>query len=125
MVTESDNSPVDPPTHSVGGPSGDPSGVDPEPVSDALSAAGLPAEVAALFDALPNVMFCVKGADDRYVAVNDAFVRRSGRADRRDVVGARAVDLFPEALAERYEEQDRRVFDGRPGQRQPGPRDAE
>ena len=88
MVTESDNSPVDPP-----------SGADPDVVSDALSAAGLPAEVTALFDALPNVMFCVKGADDRYVAVNDAFVRRSGRADRRDVVGARAVDLFPEALA--------------------------
>lgn len=115
MVTESDNSPVDPPPDEVGIRSDAQSdaapGVDPGAVSDALDAAGLPVEVAALFDALPNVMFCVKGADDRYVAVNDAFVRRSGRADRRDVVGARAVDLFPEVLAERYEEQDRRVFD--------------
>jgi PAS domain S-box-containing protein len=115
MVTESDNSPVDPPPDEVGIRSDAQSdaapGVDPDAVSDALDAAGLPVEVAALFDALPNVMFCVKGADDRYVAVNDAFVRRSGRADRRDVVGARAVDLFPEVLAERYEEQDQRVFD--------------
>ena len=98
MVTESDKSPVDPPTHQ-----------DVPPIS-ALDPAGLPAEVATLFDVLPNVMFCVKGADNRYVAVNDAFVRRSGRTDRRDVIGARAVDLFPKELANRYEEQDHRVF---------------
>ena len=53
MVTESDNSPVDPSTHRDGTPIG------------ALDVAGLPAEVAALFDVLPNVMFCVKGADNR------------------------------------------------------------
>ena len=95
MVTESDKSSVDPP-------------VDPAVAGPAT--AGVAAEVVDLFDALPNVMFCVKGPDDRYVAVNDAFVRRSGRSDRRDVVGARATDLFPEALAERYEQQDRLVF---------------
>ncbi|MBS1265465.1 MAG: Multiple antibiotic resistance protein MarA [Acidimicrobiaceae bacterium] len=67
-------------------------------------------EVLDLFDALPNVMFCMKGTDDRYVAVNQAFVRRSGRQSRRDVVGARASDLFPEALAQHYEGQDARVF---------------
>ena len=71
---------------------------------------GCPPELLELFDALPNVMFCWKGPDDRYVAVNHAFVRRSGRTDRRDVVGARAVDLFPGTLAERYEDQDRQVF---------------
>jgi hypothetical protein len=52
-------------------------------------------EILDLFDALPNVMFCMKGTDDRYVAVNQAFVRRSGRQSRRDVVGTRASDLFP------------------------------
>jgi PAS domain S-box-containing protein len=71
---------------------------------------GCPPELLELFDALPNVMFCWKGPDDRYVAVNHAFVRRSGRMDRRDVLGARAVDLFPAPLAGRYEEQDRQVF---------------
>ena len=67
-------------------------------------------EILDLFDALPNVMFCMKGTDDRYVAVNQAFVRRSGRQSRRDVVGTRASDLFPEALAEHYEGQDAQVF---------------
>ena len=99
MVTESDKSPVD-------APSG-----DPDTSVAGLAAAGVAVEVVDLFDALPNVMFCVKGADDQYVAVNDAFVRRSGRSDRRDVVGALATDLFPAPLAECYEKQDRRVFD--------------
>ena len=80
------------------------------PAPDGSAAPGCPPELLDLFDALPNVMFCWKGPDDRYVAVNHAFVRRSGRIDRRDVVGARAVDLFPGPLAERYEEQDRQVF---------------
>jgi len=72
--------------------------------------AGFRPELLDLFDALPNVMFCMKGTDDRYTAVNQAFVRRSGRRSKRDVVGARAVDLFPGPLAERYEEQDATVF---------------
>ncbi len=77
--------------------------------------AGLPAlecrqELVDLFDALPNVMFCMKGTDDRYLAVNQAFVRRSGRQSKRDVIGARATDLFPGALAEHYEAQDAAVF---------------
>jgi PAS domain S-box-containing protein len=63
-----------------------------------------------LFDSLPQVMFCMKGVDGRYLAVNDAFVRRSGRRSKRDVLGARATDLFPAPLAERYEEQDGNVF---------------
>ncbi len=65
----------------------------------------------ALFDELVNVMFCAKGTDGRYVAVNPAFVHRSGRSSRREVVGRRASDLFPPPLAERYEEQDQRIFE--------------
>jgi len=99
MVTESNKAAVDPPSEEPDVPAASPATV------------GIATEVVDLFDSLPNVMFCVKSADDRYVAVNDAFVRRSGRSDRRDVVGARAVDLFPTPLAERYEEQDRRVFE--------------
>jgi len=72
----------------------------------------------ALVDALESlvdVIFCAKDTDFRYVAVNLAFVRRTGRRSRRDVLGARAVDLFAPGPAERYEEQDRRVFaTGRP-----------
>lgn len=63
-----------------------------------------------LLDELVNVMFCAKGLDGRYVAVNPAFVRRSGRASRRDVIGLRATDLFPAPQAEHYEEQDAEIF---------------
>ncbi len=72
-------------------------------------------ELVALFDELVNVMFCAKDLDGRYVAVNPAFVRRSGRRSPRDVIGRRATDLFPPLLGERYEEQDARVLTtGRP-----------
>ena len=67
-------------------------------------------ELLALFDALVNVIFCVKGADQRYQVVNTAFVQRTGRKSKREVVGRRAIELFPSALAERYEEQDAALF---------------
>jgi len=71
--------------------------------------------VVELFESLVDVIFCAKDTDLRYVAVNQAFVRRTGRRSRRDVLGARAGDMFAAAPAERYEEQDRRVFaSGRP-----------
>ncbi|HIG25885.1 MAG TPA: AraC family transcriptional regulator [Acidimicrobiia bacterium] len=78
--------------------------------NQSLFSAGSTSALVELFDALPHVMFCMKGADDRYLAVNDAFVRRSGRTSKREVIGARAIDLFPTQLAERYEEQDALVL---------------
>ena len=71
--------------------------------------------VVDLLESLVDVIFCAKDIEHRYVAVNLAFVRRTGRRSRRDVLGARAGDLFAPGPAERYEEQDRRVFaSGRP-----------
>lgn len=71
--------------------------------------------VVELFESLVDVIFCAKDIEHRYVAVNLAFVRRTGRRSRREVLGARAADVFAAAPAERYEEQDRRVFaTGRP-----------
>lgn len=66
--------------------------------------------MAELLDTAPGIMYCVKSADSRYVAVNHAFAERLGKTDRREVVGRRAVDLFPSDLAERYESQDRTVI---------------
>ncbi len=66
--------------------------------------------VVELLEALVDVIFCAKDTELRYVAVNLAFVRRTGRRSRREVLGARAGDLFAAAQAERYEEQDRRVL---------------
>jgi len=68
------------------------------------------AQYLALFDSLVDVMFCCKDLSGRYTEVNLAFVRRSGRRSKRDVIGSTASDLFPVALAERYESQDQRVF---------------
>jgi AraC-like DNA-binding protein len=67
-------------------------------------------ELVALLETLINVIFCAKDLDGRYVEVNSAFVRRTGKKSKRDVIGTRAIDHFADALAERYEEQDREVF---------------
>jgi AraC-like DNA-binding protein len=69
-----------------------------------------PPELLELFDVLVNVIFCVKDLDHRYTDVNLAFVRRTGRKSKREVVGGTARDFFAPALAERYEDQDRAVF---------------
>jgi len=68
-------------------------------------------ELIALFETLVNVMFSVKDLDGRYVEVNSAFVRRTGKRSKRDVIGSRATDHFAAELADRYEEQDRQVFE--------------
>ena len=62
-----------------------------------------------VFVGLPHVMFCVKDADGRYVAVNQAFVERAGRSVEA-VLGRTASELFPADLAASYEAQDRRVL---------------
>lgn len=64
------------------------------------------AELIALFGLLVDVMFCIKDPDHRYTEVNGAFVRRTGRSSKRDVVGKRATELFKPNMAERYEQQD-------------------
>ncbi len=80
------------------------------PFASMLGRGALEPAMLALFDELVNVMFCAKSTDGRYVAVNPAFVHRSGRVSRREVLGRRASDLFPPLLAERYEEQDQHIF---------------
>lgn len=67
-------------------------------------------ELLSLFESLVDVIFSMKHADGRYVAVNAAFVRRTGRSSKRDVIGRRADELFQPALAERYAEQDAEVM---------------
>ena len=72
-------------------------------------------ELLELLELLVNVMFCMKRTDLTYVEVNSAFVRRTGKRSKREVIGRTAADLFVPELAERYEEQDAQVFaTGRP-----------
>jgi len=67
-------------------------------------------ELFALFESLVHVMFCAKDANGLYCEVNGAFVRRTGRASKRDVIGRTAHEIFSEERAAQYEEQDRRVL---------------
>ncbi|MEO6651753.1 MAG: helix-turn-helix domain-containing protein [Ilumatobacteraceae bacterium] len=59
-----------------------------------------------LFATVPHVMVSVKADSGRYVGVNEAFVRRARRRHPADVLGRRAADLFPAALAASYDAQD-------------------
>ncbi len=63
-----------------------------------------------LFDDLPAVVFFVKDRAGRYVAVNSTLARRCGVADKAALIGKRPSDVFPAALAARYERQDQRVL---------------
>ena len=62
--------------------------------------------MADLLTDVPHVMFCVKDAEGRYIAVNQAFSDRAGKAAPADVIGLTAGDLFPPELADSYERQD-------------------
>ena len=62
--------------------------------------------MADLLEMAPTTLYCVKDPEGRYLAVNHAFVERTGRSSRREVVGKLASDLFPGELAARYHQQD-------------------
>lgn len=66
--------------------------------------------LADLLDHAPGVLYCLKSADGRYLAVNRAFAERTTSRTRADVIGRRAPELFPPELASRYEAQDAEVL---------------
>lgn len=63
-----------------------------------------------LFDALSDVLFCVKDPSKLYVAANSTFVRAAGLRTRAELLGRSASGLFPPALAAGYEQQDDAVL---------------
>ncbi len=68
-------------------------------------------ELLALFESLINVIFCAKDRDGKYVEVNSAFVRRTGKRSKREVIGTTAADHFTAELCSRYDEQDALIFE--------------
>lgn len=76
------------------------------PAIDGSSSAGVIAALTDLFTDVPHVMFCVKSTEGTYLAVNQAFVDRTGMGSIDAVLGTRAADLFPPELAASYEAQD-------------------
>ena len=71
-----------------------------------------PAEIEALFNAVPNVLFFAKDTAGRYTHVNDTMMRRLGVKSRSGVIGKRADELYPAVMSAAYVEQDARVLAG-------------
>jgi len=68
------------------------------------------ATLEAVFDAVPDVVFFVKDADARYLAVNHTLVVRAGVASKDALRGRRADEVFAAPLGRSYTEQDQQVL---------------
>lgn len=69
-----------------------------------------PAELEALFDRLPDLVFFVKNARGEYTVVNQTLVERSGKRRRSDLIGRRPDEVFPGPLGRSYRAQDEQVL---------------
>lgn len=69
-----------------------------------------PMVAEVLFAEIPDIVFCVKDRDGRYISANPAFAHRIGVESAGDILGKTAAELFPPHLAAVYEEQDRTVL---------------
>lgn len=71
-----------------------------------------PADIEALFDAIPDVLFFIKDRDGRYTHVNQTMLRRLGLKTRKDVIGRTVAEIYPTGLGADYADQDARVLEG-------------
>jgi len=69
-----------------------------------------PAELEALFDRLPDVVFFVKNSRGEYTVVNQTLVERSGKRRRGELIGRRPDEVFPGPLGRSYRAQDEQVL---------------
>ena len=68
------------------------------------------AELEALFDCLPDIVFFVKNSRSQYVVVNQTLVDRCGRRAKGELIGRRADEVFPAPLGRSYRAQDEQVL---------------
>lgn len=71
-----------------------------------------PADIEALFDAIPDVLFFIKDCDGRYTHINQTMLRRLGLKSRKEVIGRTAAEIYPTGLSADYAQQDARVLEG-------------
>ncbi|MBH9579223.1 helix-turn-helix domain-containing protein [Inhella proteolytica] len=64
------------------------------------------AQTAMLLDGVPGLLFVVKDGAGRYVSFNASLARRLGRREVERLLGRPAREIWPAALAQRYESQD-------------------
>ena len=68
--------------------------------------------VDRLFDGVPDIVFFVKNAEGRYMAVNDTLAIRCGLSNKDCVLGFTAVELFPSPFGKAFALQDREILRG-------------
>lgn len=66
--------------------------------------------VDRLFDGVPDIVFFVKDAKGRYMAVNDTLASRCGLAGKEKAIGRTAGDLFPAPLGDAFALQDAEIL---------------
>ena len=71
--------------------------------------------VDRLFDGVPDIVFFVKDAQGRYMAVNDTLAVRCGLPGKDQAIGRTAEELFPPPLGGAFARQDRRIIDAGSG----------
>lgn len=71
-----------------------------------------PADLEALFNAVPDVLFFVKDREGRYTHVNQTMLRRLGLKSRKDLIGKRVAEVYPSGLGANYANQDEQVLAG-------------
>ena len=71
--------------------------------------------VDRLFDGVPDIVFFVKDACGRYMAVNDTLATRCGLADKDEAIGRTAEELFPPPFGDAFAQQDRDILRGGSG----------
>ncbi|WP_175796724.1 PAS domain-containing protein, partial [Burkholderia anthina] len=64
------------------------------------------AQLAPVFDALPDVAFFVKDVDGRYVLANRTLAQRCGFKEKRELYGKTTEEVFPRRFGRNYLEQD-------------------
>lgn len=68
------------------------------------------AELEALFDCLPDVVFFVKNKRGEYVVVNQTLVERCAKRAKSELIGRRPDEVFPAPLGRSYRAQDEEVL---------------
>ncbi|MCX8495073.1 MAG: AraC family transcriptional regulator [Akkermansiaceae bacterium] len=63
-----------------------------------------------LFDGVPDIVFFVKDAVGRYMAVNDTLAARCGLQSKEAALGLTADELFPAPLGKAFALQDREIL---------------
>jgi AraC-like DNA-binding protein len=70
------------------------------------------ADLEALFDGLPDLVFFVKNQRGEYTVVNQTLVERLRKREKRELIGRRVDEVFPAPLGRSYRAQDEEVLGG-------------